>query len=67
MRVFSQIYDTSSTNPSFHKRYSQYFAKMPQFTYMHTTKKTAGQAVAENETTTNSLAFQVQTSMCVCA
>lgn len=31
---------------------------MPGFTYMHTTKKSAGQAVAENESTGNSLAFQ---------
>jgi hypothetical protein len=32
---------------------------MPPFTYQHTTKKSAGQAVAENESTGNSLAFQV--------
>ncbi len=31
---------------------------MPNFTYMHTTKKAAGQAIAENESTGNSLAFQ---------
>lgn len=31
---------------------------MPPFTYQHTTKKSAGQAVAENESTGNSLAFQ---------
>lgn len=45
-------------DPVFHKRYERYYAKMPNFTYMHTTKKAAGQAIAENEATGNSLAFQ---------
>lgn len=59
MRVFGQLYNRTSTDPAINKRYERYFNKMPKFTYAHTTKKAAGQAVAENESTSISLAFQV--------
>ena len=59
MRVFGQLYNKDSTDPVSHRRYERYYNKMPKFTYQHTTKKSAGQAVAENESTGNSLAFQV--------
>jgi hypothetical protein len=58
MRVFGQLYNRTSTDPTIQKRYERYYRKMPNFTYQHTTKKSAGQAVAENESTGNSLAFQ---------
>ena len=51
MRVFGQIYNKDSTDPVCHRRYERYYQKMPKFTYQHTTKKSAGQAVAENEST----------------
>lgn len=59
MRVFGQIYNRTSTDPAINRRYKRYYDKMPSFTYQHTTKKSAGQAAAENESTSNSLAFQV--------
>lgn len=59
MRAFGQIYNSDSQDSVNHRRYERYFKKMPPFTYQHTTKKSAGQAVAENESTGNSLAFQV--------
>jgi hypothetical protein len=59
MRVFGQLYNRhDSVDPAFKERYRRYYDKMPKFTYMHTTKKSAGQAVAENESTGISLAFQ---------
>lgn len=61
--MFGQLYNKDSTDPVSHRRYERYYQKMPKFTYQHTTKKSAGQAVAENESTGNSLAFQVCTSM----
>lgn len=43
MRVFGQIYNGDSTDPALHRRYERYREKMPNFTYQHTTKKSAGQ------------------------
>lgn len=60
MRVFGQLYNsTDKSDPIVQERYSRYYKKMPKFTFQHSTKKTAGQAVAENESTNNCLAFQV--------
>ncbi len=59
MRVFSQLYNSQSNVDKVNReRYNRYYNKMPKFTYQHATKKTAGQAVAENEAVTNALAFQ---------
>lgn len=59
MRVFGQLYNNkNSVDKVNSERYSRYYAKMPKFTYQHSTKKTAGQAVADNESVTNALAFQ---------
>jgi hypothetical protein len=60
MRVFGQLYNTTeNSDPVMKERYARYYKKMPKFTFQHSTKKSAGQAVAENESTSNCLAFQV--------
>ena len=64
MRVFGQLYNKPSTDHAVDHRYKRYFEKMPDFTYHHTSKKTAGQAVAENESTGTSLAFQGTMRVC---
>lgn len=59
MRVFGQLYNNKNlVDPVNSERYKRYYDKMPKFTYQHATKKTAGQAVADNESVTNALAFQ---------
>jgi hypothetical protein len=41
------------------QRYKRYFKLMPNFTYHHRNKRTAGHAGCENEATVNALAFQM--------